>query len=188
MTDPATPQPHHNGARATANPKRAATAAWVGSALEYYDFFIYGTAAALVFGRVFFPGSNAATGTLLALATFGVGYLARPLGALVLGHIGDQYGRKRVLVATVLLMGVATLGVGLLPSYDSIGIAAPIILVFLRLCQGFSAGGEQAGANSMTLEHSPDNRRAFFTSFTLSGTQGGQILATAVFLPVAMLP
>ncbi len=188
MTDPATSQPHRNGARATANPKRAATAAWVGSALEYYDFFIYGTAAALVFGRVFFPGSNAATGTLLALATFGVGYLARPLGALVLGHIGDQYGRKRVLVATVLLMGVATLGVGLLPSYDSIGIAAPIILVFLRLCQGFSAGGEQAGANSMTLEHSPDNRRAFFTSFTLSGTQGGQILATAVFLPVAMLP
>jgi MFS family permease len=178
----------HPPLRPGANPRKAATAAWVGSALEYYDFFIYGTAAALVFGRVFFPGSNPATGTLLALATFGVGYLARPLGALVLGHIGDRHGRKKVMVATVLLMGVATLGVGVLPSYESIGLAAPIILVLLRLAQGFSAGGEQAGANSMTLEHAPDHRRAFFTSFTLSGTQGGQILATAVFLPVAMLP
>ncbi|MDJ0424935.1 MFS transporter [Rhodococcus fascians] len=115
----------HPPLRPGANPRKAATAAWVGSALEYYDFFIYGTAAALVFGRVFFPGSNPATGTLLALATFGVGYLARPLGALVLGHIGDRYGRKKVMVATVLLMGVATLGVGVLPSYESIGLAAP---------------------------------------------------------------
>jgi MFS family permease len=172
----------------TAQPRKAALAAWIGSALEYYDFFIYGTAAALVFGRVFFPDSSAATGTLLALATFGVGYIARPIGAFVLGHVGDRFGRKRVLVLTVLLMGVCTFLIGCLPSYSTIGVAAPVLLVTLRLLQGFSAGGEQAGANSMSLEHAPPNRRAYFTSFTLSGTQFGQILATAVFLPIATMP
>ncbi|MER7081643.1 Major Facilitator Superfamily protein [Saccharopolyspora kobensis] len=169
-------------------PRKAAAAAWIGSALEYYDFFIYGTAAALVFNKIFFPASSPATGTLLALATFGVGYLARPIGAFVLGHIGDVFGRKRVLVQTVLLMGVATVLVGCLPTYQQIGVAAPALLVALRLLQGFSAAGEQAGANSMSLEHAPSNRRAYYTSFTLSGTQAGQILATAVFLPVAALP
>ncbi|HCO03855.1 MAG TPA: MFS transporter, partial [Actinobacteria bacterium] len=154
----------------------------------YYDFFIYGTAAALVFGRVFFPDSNPLTGTLLALATFGVGYLARPIGAIVLGHLGDKFGRKKVLVLTVLLMGASTLAVGFLPSFEQIGVIAPLLLVLMRLAQGFSAGGEQAGANSMSVEHAPANRRAFFTSFTLSGTQAGQILATAVFIPVALLP
>ncbi|WP_206785780.1 MFS transporter [Amycolatopsis sp. MtRt-6] len=169
-------------------PRKAALAAWIGSALEYYDFFIYGTAAALVFGKVFFPASSPATGTLLALATFGVGYLARPVGAFVLGHVGDRFGRKRVLVFTLLLMGVATFCVGCLPTYASIGVLAPVLLVILRLLQGLSAAGEQAGANSMSLEHAPEHRRAYFTSFTLSGTQAGQILATAIFLPVAALP
>lgn len=180
MTDtpPATP----------AQPKKAAVAAWIGSALEYYDFFIYGTAAALVFNELFFPATSPAAGTLLALATFGVGYLARPVGAFVLGHIGDRFGRKRVLVMTVLLMGTVTTLVGCLPTYDQIGVAAPALLVALRLLQGFSAAGEQAGANSMSLEHAPENRRAYYTSFTLSGTQAGQILATAAFLPVAALP
>jgi MFS family permease len=173
---------------AARTPKRAALASWIGSALEYYDFFIYGTGAALVFGKIFFPTSHPATGTLLALATFGVGYVARPVGAFFLGHVGDRFGRKKVLVFTILLMGLATFLVGLLPTYGQIGLAAPILLVFLRLCQGFSASGEQAGANSMTLEHAPAGRRAFFTSFTLSGTQAGLILATAVFLPVAQLP
>jgi len=167
---------------------RAAAAGWIGSALEYYDFFIYGTAAALVFGKVFFPDSAPGRGTLLALATFGVGYLARPLGAIVLGHLGDRVGRKKILVFTLLLMGASTFLIGCLPSYDSIGALAPALLVLLRLLQGFSAGGEQAGANSMSLEHAPENRRAFFTSFTLGGTQGGQILATAAFLPIAALP
>jgi MFS family permease len=180
MTHP-TPAP-------VAQPRKAALAAWIGSALEYYDFFVYGTAAALVFSKVFFPSSSPTTGTLLALATFGVGYVARPLGAVVLGHIGDRFGRKRVLVGTLLMMGASTFVIGCLPSYAMAGTIAPVLLVIARLLQGFSAGGEQAGANSMTLEHSPDDRRAFFTSFTLSGTQAGSILATAVFLPIAALP
>jgi MFS family permease len=169
-------------------PRKAALAAWIGSALEYYDFFIYGTGAALVFGKIFFPKSAPATGVLLALATFGVGYLARPVGGFLLGHIGDKFGRKKVLVLTVLLMGSSTFMVGCLPTYKQVGVLAPVLLVALRLLQGLSAGGEQAGANSMTLEHAPAHRRAFYTSFTLNGTQAGQILATAVFLPVAALP
>ncbi|AXK67883.1 MFS transporter [Burkholderia sp. IDO3] len=169
-------------------PAMAALAAWIGSAMEYYDFFIYGTAAALVFGKVFFPGSSPSMGLLLALATFGVGYVARPVGAFFLGHIGDKFGRKRVLVFTLVLMGASTFLVGCLPTYGHVGMFAPALLVLLRLCQGFSASGEQAGANSMSLEHAPSNRRAFFTSFTLSGTQAGLILATAVFLPISRLP
>ncbi|WP_311131988.1 MFS transporter [Nonomuraea gerenzanensis] len=169
-------------------PRKAAVAAWIGSALEYYDFFIYGTAAALVFNKIFFPSSSPATGTLLALATFGVGYLARPVGAFVLGHIGDKFGRKRVLVTTLLMMGGSTFLVGCLPTYDQVGLLAPILLVVLRLMQGFSVSGEQAGANSMTLEHAPEGRRAYYTSFTLNGTQAGQIIATAIFLPIAALP
>src|SRR3954463_830448 len=146
-------------------PRKAALASWIGSVLEYYDFFIYGTAAALVFGKVFFPESDPATGTLLSLAPYGVGYVARPIGAFFMGHIGDRYGRKRVLLLTLMLMGTATFLVGCLPSYASIGIWAPVLLVALRLLQGFSASGEQAGANSLTLEHAPERRRAFFTSF-----------------------
>ncbi|MEV6030832.1 MFS transporter [Nonomuraea sp. NPDC052116] len=169
-------------------PRKAAIAAWIGSALEYYDFFIYGTAAALVFSKIFFPSSSPATGTLLALATFGVGYLARPVGAFVLGHVGDKFGRKKVLVTTLVMMGASTFLVGCLPTYDQVGVLAPVLLVVLRLLQGFSVSGEQAGANSMTLEHAPDNRRAYYTSFTLNGTQAGQIIATAIFLPIAALP
>jgi MFS family permease len=173
---------------AQGKPRKAALAAWIGSALEYYDFFIYGTAAALVFSKIFFPSSSPATGTLLALATFGVGYLARPVGAFVLGHVGDRFGRKKVLVFTLVLMGISTFLVGCLPTYDQVGVLAPVLLVVLRLLQGFSVAGEQAGANSMTLEHAPPNRRAYYTSFTLNGTQAGQIIATAIFLPIAALP
>lgn len=169
-------------------PKKAALASWIGSALEYYDFFIYGTGAALVFSKVFFPASDPAIGVLLALATFGVGYVARPVGAFFMGHLGDKFGRKKVLVFTLIMMGASTFLVGCLPTYGQIGVAAPILLVILRLCQGFSASGEQAGANSLTLEHAPAHRRAFFTSFTLSGTQAGLILATGVFLPISRLP
>ena len=172
----------------TKSPRKAALASWIGSAVEYYDFFIYGTAAALVFGKIFFPAFDPATATIAAFATFGVGYVTRPIGAVVLGHIGDKYGRKKVLTFTLLLMGVSTFMVGMLPTYDQIGIGAPVMLVILRMLQGISAAGEQAGANSMTLEHAPSHRRAFFTSFTLSGTQAGLILATLVFLPISALP
>ena len=168
-------------------PKKAAIAAWVGSALEYYDFVIYGSAAALVFPKIFFPTGNAAAATVASLATFGVGYVARPIGSFFMGHLGDKLGRKPVLIGTLLLMGLSTFLVGCLPTYDHIGILAPILLVILRLLQGLSAAGEQAGANSMSFEHAPDNRRGFFTSWTLSGTQGGQVLAPAVFLPLAAL-
>jgi MFS family permease len=170
------------------SPRKAALASWIGSAVEYYDFFIYGTAAALVFGKIFFPAFDPAAAAVAAFATFGVAYITRPIGAVMLGHIGDKYGRKKVLTFTLLLMGVSTFLVGMLPTYDQAGIASPIMLVVLRMLQGVSAAGEQAGANSMTLEHAPSNRRAFFTSFTLSGTQAGLILATLVFLPVSALP
>jgi MFS family permease len=169
-------------------PRKAALASSVGSVLEYYDFFIYGTAAALVFGKVFFPDSDPATATLLSFATYGVGYVARPVGALFMGHLGDRHGRKRVLVLTVLLMGTATFLVGCLPTYDDIGIWAPVLLVALRLLQGFSASGEQSGGNSLCLEHAPDERRAFFSSFTLTGTQAGLVIATAAWLPIGAMP
>ena len=169
-------------------PRKAAFASWIGSAVEYYDFFIYGTAAALVFGKIFFPSVDPKVATVAAFATFGVGYVTRPIGAFFMGHIGDKFGRKKVLTSTLLLMGASTFLIGALPTYNQVGILAPILLVVLRLLQGLSAAGEQAGANSMTLEHAPEHRRAFFTSFTLSGTQMGFILATIVFLPISALP
>ena len=169
----------------TRTPRKAALAAWTGSALEYYDLAIYGTAAALVFPKIFFPEGNDSAATVAAFATFGVAYVARPIGSFLMGHIGDRLGRKRVLIGTLLLMGVSTFLVGCLPTYDQVGLLAPVLLVALRLLQGLSASGEQAGANSMSFEHAPDTRRGFFTSFTLSGTQGGQVLAPAVFLPLA---
>lgn len=169
-------------------PRKAATASLVGSVVEYYDFFIYGVAAALVFPKVFFPAGDPKLATLASFATFGVGYVARPVGAVVLGHFGDKLGRKGVLIFTLLLMGVSTFGVGLLPTYKAVGYWAPFLLVVLRLLQGFSAGGEQSGATAMTLEHAPARQRAFFTSWTLIGTQIGSIVATSVYIPFSLLP
>ncbi|MFE1315558.1 MFS transporter [Streptomyces sp. NPDC058755] len=169
-------------------PRKAATAAWIGSALEYYDFFIYGSAAALIFPKVFFDASDPATATLLSLATFGVAYAARPVGALFLGHVGDRLGRKKIMVFTLILMGLSTFLIGCLPTRAQVGTLAPVLLVLCRVLQGISAAGEQASASSMSLEHAPPDRRGFFTSFTLSGTQGGQLIATLVFIPVAQLP
>lgn len=169
-------------------PKKAAAAAWIGSALEYYDFFIYGSAAALIFPKVFFDSSDPANATLLSLATFGVAYAARPIGALFLGHFGDRVGRRSIMVFTLILMGLSTFLIGCLPTRAEAGALAPALLVACRVLQGISAAGEQASASSMTLEHAPERRRGFFTSFTLSGTQGGQLIATLVFIPVASLP
>jgi MFS family permease len=169
-------------------PKKAALASWIGSAVEYYDFFIYGTAAALIFPKIFFAPGDPKSAAIAAFATFGVAYIARPFGAVALGHVGDRFGRKRVLIFTLLLMGLSTFVIGLLPTYGQVGLLSPVLLVIARLLQGISAAGEQAGANSMTLEHAPAHQRAFYTSFTLSGTQGGLILATFVFLPIAQLP
>ena len=169
-------------------PRTAAISSWVGSALEYYDFFIYGTAAALVFPKIFFPAGDPAAATIASLATFGVAYVARPIGSFIFGHLGDTIGRKKVLVITLFGMGTATFLIGLMPTYDQIGFAAPILLLILRLCQGLAVSGEQSSASSTSLEHAPANRRAFFTSFTLAGTQGGNILASAAFLPIAALP
>jgi len=175
-------------AEAVGQPKKAAAAAWIGSALEYYDFFIYGSAAALIFPKVFFDASDPATATLLSLATFGVAYAARPIGALFLGHFGDRLGRKKIMVFTLILMGLSTFLIGCLPTRAQVGGLAPVLLVLCRILQGISAAGEQASASSMSLEHAPAHRRGFFTSFTLSGTQGGQLIATLVFIAIAELP
>lgn len=165
--------------------KKAAASGWIGSALEYYDFFIYATAASLVFPQIFFPTENPTVAIFASLATFGVGYVARPLGAIVLGHWGDTHGRKTVLLLCMFLMGFSTMAVGLLPTYGQIGIWAPVLLVVLRLVQGFAVAGEVSGASSMILEHAPFGRRGFFASFTLQGVQAGQLLAAAAFLPLA---
>jgi MFS family permease len=163
----------------------AAASGWVGSALEYYDFFIYATAASLVFPQIFFPSGDPQVAIVASLATYGVGYVARPVGAFVLGHWGDRYGRRTVLVLCLFLMGMATLAVGLLPTYAQVGLLAPALLVVARLVQGFAVAGEISGASSMILEHAPPGTRGYFASFTLQGVQAGQLLAAAVFLPLA---
>ena len=165
--------------------KKAVASGWIGSALEFYDFFIYATAASLVFPQVFFPQSDPAVAIIASLATYGVGYVARPLGGFVLGHYGDTVGRKKVLILCMLLMGGSTMAVGLLPTYAQVGVLAPALLVLLRLVQGFAVAGEISGASSMILEHAPFGRRGFYASFTLQGVQAGQIMAAAVFLPLA---
>jgi len=169
-------------------PGKAAISSWVGSALEYYDFFIFGTAAALIFPKIFYPEGNNTAATIASLTTFGTAYVARPIGSFIMGHLGDTIGRKKVLVLTLFGMGTATFLIGCLPTYSAIGVWAPILLLLLRVLQGLAVSGEQSSASSTTLEHAPAGRRAYFTSFTLAGTQGGNILAAAVFIPVAALP
>lgn len=167
---------------------RVAFASGIGSCLEWYDFFIYGTAAAVVFNVLFFPDLDPATGTLVAFATFGVGFLVRPLGGLFFGHFGDRIGRKNVLIATLVLVGGATFLIGFIPTYSSIGIAAPILLVLLRLIQGFGAGAEYTGAVIYAVEHAPPGRRGWFGSWSPMGVSLGTLMAAGVFALVSSLP
>src|SRR4051812_36160697 len=180
IADPSGHEPHGRH-----QSRKAAASGWIGSALEYYDFFIYATAASLIFPQLFFPSGNPTVAIVASLATYGVGYVSRPIGAFVLGHWGDTHGRKNVLILCMFLMGFSTIAVGLLPTYQQVGILAPILLVILRLIQGFAVAGEISGASSMILEHAPFGRRGFFASFSLQGVQAGQILAAAVFIPLA---
>jgi metabolite-proton symporter len=167
---------------------RVALASAVGSALEWYDYFIYGTAAALVFNHTFFPNLSAFAGTLAAFATFGVGFVIRPFGGAFFGNLGDRIGRKPVLIITILLVGGGTFLIGLLPSYNTIGIWAPILLVFLRLLQGFGAGAEYGGAVVFAVEYAPPHRRGFFGSWAPMGVSVGLLVSNGVFALVSLLP
>ncbi|MBZ8178286.1 MFS transporter [Corynebacterium poyangense] len=169
-------------------PKKAALASFLGSTLEYYDFVIYGSASALIFNHLFFPKGDATVATIASLASFGVAYIARPIGGLLMSHIGDKIGRKTALMITLVVMGLASISIGLLPTYDSVGILATILLFACRIAQGFSAGAESAGASTMTMEHSPEGRRAFFTSSVMVGCSAGNVLAGLVFMPFLALP
>jgi MFS transporter, MHS family, shikimate and dehydroshikimate transport protein len=167
---------------------RVVLASAVGSALEWYDFFIYGTAAALVFNELFFPKLDPWSGTLAAFAAFGVGFFARPFGGLVFGHFGDRLGRKPMLVTTLLMVGIATFLIGLIPTYARIGAWAPGLLVFLRLVQGFAAGAEYGGAVIFAVEYAPEGRRGLFGSWAPIGVTLGNLMAAGVFALVTLLP
>ncbi|MEV6958451.1 MFS transporter [Streptomyces sp. NPDC051207] len=161
---------------------RTATASLAGTAIEFYDFFVYGTAAALVLGPLFFPTFSPLAGTLAAFGTFGVGFVARPLGSVLFGHIGDRHGRRPVLVASLLLTGASTVAVGCVPTYDTIGVAAPVLLLVLRFLQGLGLGGEWGGAVLLTVEHAPAHRRVLWSSFPQAGPALGFLLANGVVL------
>jgi metabolite-proton symporter len=162
--------------------RRVIIASFVGTTIEWYDFFLYGTAAALVFNRLFFPTMDPLAGTMASFATYAVGFFARPVGGVLFGHYGDKVGRKSMLVTTLMLMGVATVLIGLLPTYSQIGIAAPILLVLLRFLQGIGVGGEWGGAVLMAVEHSEGARRGFHASWVQAGVPVGLLLANSVFL------
>ncbi len=189
-TDAST-QPPESGAPVPAegtHARKAATAAFIGSTLEYYDFFIYGSASALVFNRIFFPDIDPFIGTILSMATIGIGYVVRPIAAAVIGHFGDKVGRKQMLVLTLIMMGASTFLIGCLPPTAAIGVLAPILLVTLRVVQGISAAGESVGAVTISLEHAPSNKRAFYASWVNTGAVAGILLASLAFMLVAMMP
>jgi metabolite-proton symporter len=160
-------------------------ASLIGTATEWYDFFLYGSAAALVFGKLFFPDSDPITGTLLAFGTYALGFVARPLGGVVFGHFGDRVGRKKMLVVSLLMMGFGTIAIGLLPTYATIGVAAPILLLVCRLVQGFAVGGEWGGAVLMAAENGQDKDRGFWSSWPQAGVALGNLLATGVLFVLA---
>ncbi len=164
---------------------RVVGAGLIGTTIEWYDFFLYTSAAALVFNKLFFPTADPLTGTLLALLTYAVGFLARPIGGLVFGHFGDRIGRKKLLVVSLLMMGGSTFAMGLLPTYSAVGVLAPVLLTLLRLIQGFALGGEWGGAVLLVSEHGDDRRRGFWASWPQTGVPAGNLLATAVLAILA---
>ena len=168
--------------------RSVAFASFIGTTIEWYDFFLYGTAAALVFNRLFFPTFDPLTGTLAAFGTYAVGFVARPVGGIVFGHFGDRIGRKSMLVLTLMIMGVATFLIGLLPTYEQIGPWAAFLLVLLRIAQGFGVGGEWGGAVLMAVEHAPPGRRGFYGSWPQIGVPAGLLLSTAVFCLFSAMP
>ena len=182
-------QPPAGGATATTEEHssivKVVFASLIGTAVEWYDFFLYGSAAALVFGALFFPDADPVNATLLAFGTYAVGFVARPLGGIVFGHFGDRVGRKKMLVASLMLMGGATIAIGLLPTYASIGVAAPILLLACRLLQGFAVGGEWGGAVLMAAEHGRDDQRGFWSSWPQAGVALGNLMATGVLWVLA---
>lgn len=171
----------------TRQPARAATAAFIGTMIEWYDFYIYATAAALVFGELYFPSGDRFVSTMASFATFAVGFFARPLGGVIFGHLGDRIGRKRALMTTLMMMGAATVCVGLLPDYATVGALAPVLLVLLRVVQGIAVGGEWGGAVLMAGEHAPEGRRTFFASFAQLGSPAGLILSLIAFRAVTSM-
>src|SRR6516162_4809899 len=170
-----------------AEARRVAIASGVGTTIEWYDFFIYGTAAAVVFAPQFFPQVSPLAGTLASFATFAIGFIARPLGGVVMGHFGDRTGRKSTLVWCLLLMGLSTFGIGVLPNYERIGVWAAVLLVLFRFVQGFALGGEWGGAVLMSVEHAPQSKRGLFGSFVALGLPAGIILSNFVFLAASSL-
>ncbi|WP_328726826.1 MFS transporter [Streptomyces sp. NBC_00259] len=160
----------------------------IGSTVEWYEFFIYGTAASLVFGDLFFPEFDPLVGTLLSLSTFAIAFVARPVGGVLFGHFGDRLGRKSMLVLTLTLMGGATFALGLLPTYDQVGVAAPVLLVLVRLVQGLSLGGEYGGAVLMSVEHADQRRKGLYGAVVNTGVGWGLLLANLLFLIVTQLP
>jgi metabolite-proton symporter len=179
MTEPATPR---------SSVGKVVLASFIGTAIEWYDFFLYGTAAALVFNKLFFPTLDPATGVMAAFSTYAVGFFARPIGGVVFGHFGDRLGRKSTLVVSLAMMGVSTFLIGLLPTYAAIGVGAPLLLVALRFVQGFGVGGEWGGAVLLAVEHGHKGRRGFNSSWVQVGVPAGQLLATAVFAAASAMP
>jgi metabolite-proton symporter len=167
---------------------KVVASSFIGNTIEFYDFLVYGLAAALVFGKLFFPNSTPLAAVLASFATFGVGFVARPLGGIFFGHLGDTVGRKTTLVITLVGMGAATAAIGLLPTYDQVGVLAPALLVVLRFLQGFAVGGEWGGAMLMVVENAPANRRGFLSAWPQTGGFSGQLLATGAFALVGLLP
>ncbi len=178
----------HQAMHNKSNIRRVVISSWIGNTIEFYDFLLYGLASALVFGKLFFPTVSPVAAMLASFATFGVGFIARPLGGIFFGHMGDTLGRKLTLLITLGGMGLATFLIGCLPTYNQIGVWAPILLVVLRFVQGFLVGGEWGGAMLMVVETAPANRRGLLGSIPQTGGFSGQLLATAIFAMVSTLP